>query len=278
MNIEELINSLSDEIKSLVLENDWTNALNKANDDEKNTVAEIYLRTLCEHGNQWESIGWSKLEPIKSVLIKWIKELGFKESTNPYMQFIPAFYSIQESQSKTLSENNCIELNNLYADGVLDFADIAGTGENKLDHVIFNKNLYNKTMSDLEFIVKAYEALSTKSTVSKLNLDAVKNELIRYKKQNVANYVEENKSDIKAIRNAIIFKDPTQPQTSEIYDRNVIEDLLSSGENTVSEKENRELKKQIDDFKAKTDETERKKLGLTDDALANLFAKGAKIY
>lgn len=278
MNIEELINSLSDEIKALVLENDWTNALNKANDDEKNTVAEIYLRTLCEHGNQWESIGWSKLEPIKSVLIKWIKELGFKESTNPYMQFIPAFYSIQENQSKTLSENNCIELNNLYADGVLDFADIAGTGENKLDHVIFNKNLYNKTMSDLEFIVKAYEALSTKSTVSKLNLDAVKNELIRYKKQNVANYVEENKSDIKAIRNAIIFKDPTQPQTSEIYDRNVIEDLLSSGENTVYEKENRELKKQIDDFKAKTDETERKKLGLTDDALANLFAKGAKIY
>ena len=193
MNIEELINSLSDEIKALVLENDWTNALNKANDNEKNTVAEIYLRTLCEHGNQWESIGWSKLEPIKSVLIKWIKELGFKESTNPYMQFIPAFYSIQENQSKTLSENNCIELNNLYADGVLDFADIAGTGENKLDHVIFNKNLYNKTMSDLEFIVKAYEALSTKSTVSKLNLDAVKNELIRYKKQNVANYVEENK-------------------------------------------------------------------------------------
>lgn len=256
--METLLNSLSDEVKKLVSENKWSDALNSASMNEKDAVAELYLRTICEQGNQWDGVDWNKIEPIKRMLIKWIKELGLKESTNPYMKFISAFYSISSNSSRTLTENNCIELNNLYANGVLDFSDIAGIGENKLNHIIFNQNLYNNNMSDLDFIVRAYESLSSANFAKKINVDAVKEQLIRYKHKSNADYIDNNADNLKELRNAIIYKEPTQPQTSEIFKRNVIEDILSSGENTVDSKDDRDIQKLDKDYNSLTDDQKRK--------------------
>lgn len=278
-DIEELLNSLSEDTKKLISDNKWSEAIDKATQNEINIIAELYLRHLCEKGNQWESIGWNKIEPIKKVLIKWIKELGLRESQNPYMQFIPAFYSIDSNKSRTLTENNCIELNNLYADRVLDFSDIAGTGVNGLEHIIFNQNLYNFNMNDLDFIVRAYETLSSKNFIKKLNLDAVKQQLIRYKHESNANYIDSNADNVKAIRNAILYKEPTKSQTSEIFDKTVIEDILSSGEHVATSDEKDELSQEdgVKALKALTSKEARSKLGLSDEVLRKLIDAGAQI-
>jgi len=243
MNEEELLNSLSDNIKFLVAENQWQEALDSADSSEKDVVAELYLRHICDEGGQLEKVGWNKIEPIKRILIKWIKELGFRESTNPYLQFIQNFYSIVDNQNTTLTETNCILLNNLYADRVLDFADIAGTGENGLSHVIFNHNLYSQKDTDAEFIVKAYEALSSKSFVDRLNYDAVKTKL----SQSSIDYINDN--DFKTKRDAIIYKESRKPQSSELNSRYFIEELLSLGENVHSE-ENERINRVAKDFNA----------------------------
>lgn len=257
MNTEELLNSLSDNTKSLVAEDKWSDALMQAPVNEKDAIAELYLIHLCEQGNQWEKIGWDKIEPIKSILIKWIKELGIREATNPYMQFIENFYSIESNKATKLTDSNCISLNNLYADRTLDFSDIAGTGENGLNHVIFNHNLYKFGQSDLEFIVKAYESLSTKSFVAKLSVETIKNELSKEKSAFIDKQNTE-KDYLNALRNSIIFVDPVNPQTSEINSQQTIESLLSAGQNTVSEKEDRELKQFDDDYNNLTIDQKRK--------------------
>lgn len=246
--IEKLLNSLSDDVRNLVENNEWENAMKLASLNEQDVVAEIYLRTLCEKGNQWQNIDWNKIDSIKRVLIKWIKELGFREATNPYLQFIRMFYEISENSNTILTENNCIALNNLYADGVLDFSDIAGTGDNGLNHVIFNHNLYGNSMNDLEFIVKAYETLSSKSFVSRLNIGAIKSSF----NTNLSNAkrvaIDENNLNINTLRDAIIFKDYTKPQTSEINSKQYIEKLLSIGENTSNDNNN--ISRVVKDFRS----------------------------
>ncbi len=244
MNEEEkLLNSLSDNIKGLIADNKWQEALDNADSSERDAVAELYLRTICEQGGQLEKVGWNKIESIKRILIKWIKELGFRESTNPYLQFIQNFYNIADNQNTTLTETNCILLNNLYADRVLDFADIAGTGENGLNHVIFNHNLYSQDDSDAEFIVKAYESLSSKSFIDRLNFDVIKSKL----SQSSTNYVDDN--NFKTKRDAIIYKEPNKPQSSDLNSKYYIEELLSLGEN-VSSKENERMSRVAKDFNA----------------------------
>lgn len=266
--------SVREQLKNGQFQDAYNNA--KSN-DEKNEVIKVFL--IITSGRDWnwsETDEETRIEPIKEVLYKWIKELGFRNTTNPYLKFIPEFYKINKDY--ILSEDNCISLNNLYADNTLDFGDIAGTGANKLNHIIFNKNLYNnRSMSDIEFIVKAYEALSSKSFVRKLNIDAITS-LNDFSKQK-AQYINSVKSDtdkyVEAVRNSIIFKDPTKPQTSEIYAKNYIEDLLSTGDNTVKEKS--EVDKRYSNLKNKFSNSDLKKLGLSDDVLLKMAQAGVTV-
>ena len=85
-----------------------------------------------------------------------------------------------------------------------------------------------------------------------MNIDAIKN-LNDFSKQKV-DYLDKAKKEgqntyIKAIRNSILFVDPTKPQTSQIYSKNYVEDLLSAGINTKEEKKDRNVKELVGKFK-----------------------------
>lgn len=229
-----LLNTMIEEgdteaIKAL-LDDDWTKAINIALN--KQNVASIFINTLLE--NQLRNANIIEALP---VLSKWVVELGPRESTNPYLQFLQRFY---EHNKTKLSNDNAVALNNLYSNRTLDFGDIAGTGPEKLGHIIFNGNLYDNTSSDIDFIVKAYEYL----TANKVNFDAVKDNISKVSKagadylskDEISNLDDNSAEKKKALRNAVIFKDPNNPTTSQINSRYVIEDLLSVGKNTTSEK------------------------------------------
>ena len=243
MNLQDLINSISDaNVKQLVLDGKWSEALDSANVNDKDVVAQVFLTTLKE--NQWKNYA-NKLTNSEKVILKWIKELGVREANNPYLQFIPKYFSKQNAQ---LSENNAVALNNLYASDVIDFADIAGTGESAGSHVIFNPNLYNLNMSDLEFIVKAYQSLGEENFVKKLNLNAIASNLSKEDANRIAllapDIEEGDDKAIKILRYIILYNSKTKQLRSK-YD---VEKLLSAGENTAKGKSTNATTKVSKDF------------------------------
>lgn len=232
MNLQDLINSISDEnVKQLVLDNKWSEALDNANVNDKDIIAQAFLQSLKE--GQWKNFA-DKLTNSEKVILKWIKELGVREANNPYLQFIPKYFSKQNAQ---LSENNAVSLNNLYSEDAIDFGDIAGTGAEGTNHLIFSPQLYNFNMDDLDFIVKAYQSLSESYFVKKLNLNAIASQLDSNEAQNLSTLSSELSSGnnetqvVKAIRDLLIF----DRNNKKIRSRYELEKLLSSGENTAKQ-------------------------------------------
>lgn len=144
---------------------------------------------------------------IKDIVTKWIEELGFSYSTNPFLQFMDEYLK----KHPTIDTNTLEIINDLYANNEIETTDLQAKTSEGTKSLIFNENLYKFTYDDAEFIVQAYKWLSESDNIRRYitNVDA----LTKYDITDVEKI--DNKKAIE-IRNQIIFKNAQSSSNSKI--------------------------------------------------------------
>ena len=184
--------------------NKWTDASEYCPSIESHkALIEIFIE---EAYTNWHCT-LEQLDPGKDVLIEIIYQLGFKESENPYFNFMETFFT--KNSGFVLSENNWNVLYDLYANQIIEASDLTGNGRDKDSHIIFNGFLFKeeRISKDSYMIVDAYEKLSDNSFAKSLNLDAIKNIKTQGKPKSFAE-LNTSMTPIQ-IRNTIVFKEPS---------------------------------------------------------------------
>lgn len=184
--------------------NKWTDSSEYCPSIESHkALIEIFIEESYKNWN----CTLEQLDPGKDVLIEIIYQLGFKESENPYFNFMKTFFT--KNSGFVLSEDNWNVLYDLYANQIIEASDLVGTGRDKDSHIIFNGFLYKeeRVSKDSYMIVDAYEKLSDNSFAKSLNLDAIKNIKTQGKPKSFAE-LNTSMTPIQ-IRNTIVFKEPS---------------------------------------------------------------------
>ena len=97
-------------------------------------------------------------------------ELGFQKNENPFISFIQIAAG-SGKQNALVTDESLTLINNLYADGTLDFNDIAGLGVDKANHIIFDASVYSQP--NPEFLIETYCDLSDISAFKRMNWKAI---------------------------------------------------------------------------------------------------------
>ena len=230
-----LINSLPDDLKEILVVEDesgnytlngdkFQETLDKATPQEKDIIIEIFFRQLCE--DQWKDIGWNKIEPLLPVLQSICKDVGFKEVNNPFLNFIKQFYFVNNDY--TLTKQDLIKINNLYAKDLISYEEIIGKDSNNELSIIYNDNLYKS--GNVDKLYKTWIWLLNRNNISRMNWDAVASEQTTSNIQEMANKL---KSDIKAvepneIRKTIIYQNPDDAN-SQFNSSTIIDKVMKLG-------------------------------------------------
>lgn len=150
-----LVEELSPEIQKLVDGNDIDKALSLCTDQSQRE--EVYDTYLAKRFPKYGKV----IEPYKDILIKLLVEIGV--DNNPFLDFVDLFYR-KTGINNSLSSEGFIALNNLYADGIIEDADLRGTGKDfKNASLLLKQSLYrNNSADDIENIVRSYEWLGEK--------------------------------------------------------------------------------------------------------------------
>lgn len=236
-----LAETLSDDVKDLLLINDnngnikidgsnLSKALSIASTKDVNTIIKIYLRLMCESKGQWKNVGWEKIKPIEDRLVKLFDEIGIKESENPFIEFIAKLCS---NNQLTLTDDNIVDLINLYAKDEISYEDLVGKGSEGKSHIIFNHDLY--ASEDPYKVVQIYNWLGNINNLSKMNWHEVVKAKLSNNITNVANTLAQifdsndsnQKIDTNNYRDFLIYKKPQSKKN--IYNINTLEELLRRG-------------------------------------------------
>lgn len=140
----------------------------------------------------------SQIKNCEDVIVKLIKELGFNYYENPVLAFLGNFLK-SNGQDIALDRNDAILLNNANSEGIVSDNDMIGTGTDGKNHILYNRefwlinNIYDKWNT-----LKAYEELSNKSFVERLNTDKI-SEYLGIKTLKADN--------VKDVRDRIIYQD-----------------------------------------------------------------------
>ena len=181
--IQELFNKLNDKMKEILLvENpDGNSEINfsklseaqkyATTPDEENALVELFLRQSIATDNKWGNVTMENIEPYKDVLIKLCTELGLKEIINPFLNFLPAFYN--KNANASLTRDNMIDLNNLYAKDEITKEDLMGKGRNALDNILFNPELYK--FENVDKMVEYWNWLREPNNLKKMNWQEIRN-------------------------------------------------------------------------------------------------------
>ena len=193
--------------------------------DERSALSELFL--IKTMGNYLPY-----LTEGRDIVISWVNQLGFKKINNPYLEFIPKFFSVQGNANK-LTRDGIIVMNDMYANELVDEADMMGTGKEGMKHIIFDggeEGLYHNTSQGMQSattmlqVIDYYNYLSNQSNVIKLNLGAIvsytpdKNpyvkqenikgqDVVTLKGIEIDNNLIKNKEDWNKVRDAIIYKE-----------------------------------------------------------------------
>ena len=139
--------------------------------EEENSLVEIFLRQSIATDNKWGNVSMENIEPYKDVLIKLCTELGLKEIINPFLNFLPAFYN--KNPNASLTRNNMIDLNNLYANDEITKEDLMGKGRNELNNILFNPELY--TFQNADKMVEYWNWLREPNNLKRMNWQEIRN-------------------------------------------------------------------------------------------------------
>lgn len=164
-DISTLKSGLSSHIFDLIDDGDYAEAYNQApNQAEQKAVVDIYLQ---------ESPYWTRISKAEPMLERICMELGLDTNDNPFITFINKYCDEWTAVTFNLDNSDFVVLNNLYARGVIDFNDLAGTNYEGKKSVLFNGYLYQQQMSDVEFIISSYMWLGEEYNIKKLNIGAI---------------------------------------------------------------------------------------------------------
>jgi len=144
--------------------------------EERSAISEIFL---LNNKNIQPYLQY--LQNGMDIVISWVNQLGFKEINNPYLKFIPTFFKIG-GNTFNLTRDDIIVWNDMYANELVDEADMMGTGKEGTGHIIFDGadgGLYRSdaqgmgsAQTMLQFI-KYYNYFGNQANVEKLNIQAI---------------------------------------------------------------------------------------------------------
>lgn len=266
---QEILNLLNvKDNKGVYNDIDWDKVYDLAtSDQERKAIVKIFLSDLCERQHINENVFDSGFE----ILFKLFDELGFKESNNPYITFIKVFYDMNGNVS--LSQDDWISLNDWYADDVIDASDLKGSGFDRKEHLIFNKNLYqdSNVSSHKDDYLEYYQDLSTLYGINNLNLYEMATyngspykDLVKFTKDGKSGNGKFQEGDFREVRNIIFFKNLSAPAKGGLYSFNEVNKAIELGKDTqykassdekalgISQKDlHRKIKGSIEEINAK---------------------------
>ena len=154
------------------------------------------------------------------------KDVGFKDVNNPFLKFLETYLD-----TNTLTNNDLVKLNNLYARDILSYEEIHG---DKIDgnrfSIIYSPELYK--MSDMEKVVKSYKFLGDANNLKKMNWKSIYDGNVTNNISQLALDIidEKNKldnlKDVAQARATIIYKDINSP---ELNSETIIDKTLKLG-------------------------------------------------
>ena len=190
---------------------DYEKSLDKANDlTQRNSVIHKYLLDTWGMGNRFPNF-----DDTYGIVTRICDELGLDANDNPFITFIDL---VGDDSNNILTKQNLVNLNNWYADGLLDFNDISGMSSERLKHPIFKLGFYET--GDPEFVLKSYNFLDNTTNLKKLNYvqllsspkiasgDPLKSLGATYNTKEKAEAITDG--NINDIRKAFIYKNATK--------------------------------------------------------------------
>jgi len=230
-----LINSLPEDLRSVFITQDangnysidgskFQEALDKAHPREDDIIIEIFFRTICE--NQWQNIPWEKVEPLMPTLKHICKEVGFKDVNNPFLKFLEIYLP-----TGPLSNENLIDINNLYANDVLSYSDIHGDKDNgNRFSIIYRPELYQS--NDVQYMIKADKFLNSASNLNKMNWESIYDGNVTNNISKLALDIVNGKNklnsnaEVQDARATIMYKDKNSP---ELNSDTIVKEVLTLG-------------------------------------------------
>lgn len=132
---------------------------------------------------------------------RWFDELGFDEIENPFITFL-------KKKTFSLKEDDAINLNDLYAQDILSYSDIAGRGLDGTNHIIFNEEVYrnaddyNQSYTLIEDYCSFNELIEKNKSIDKKKLKILQDYNLCEDFNNLPEF-----KNYKQLRNYIFYKD-----------------------------------------------------------------------
>lgn len=264
-NISELFNGLNDKMREVLAKTNSDGSteidyskLSEAQKyastpEEENALIEIFLRQSIDTDNKWGNITMDKIEPYKDVLIKLCSELGLKEISNPFLNFLPELYA--KNPNIDLTRDNMIDLNNLYATDIISTEDLMGKGKEGLNDIIFDSELY--TFENVDKMVSYIKWLGDIRNLKRMNWQEIRNADLTGAINEVADEVISSigkktlgDDDWEEFRNKLVY---VNGMGGKINSQNTLEKLMAAGSvnSSVDEPDNGEQSRNgsYDEFK-----------------------------
>lgn len=240
-NISELFNGLNDKMREVLAKTNSDGSteidyskLSEAQKyastpEEENALIEIFLRQSIDTDNKWGNITMDKIEPYKDVLIKLCSELGLKEISNPFLNFLPELYA--KNPNIDLTRDNMIDLNNLYATDIISTEDLMGKGKEGLNDIIFDSELY--TFENVDKMVSYIKWLGDIRNLKRMNWQEIRNADLTGAINEVADEVISSvgkktlgDDDWEEFRNKLVY---VNGMGGKINSQNTLEKLMAAG-------------------------------------------------
>lgn len=240
-NISELFNTLNDKMREVLAKTNSDGSteidyskLSEAQKyastpEEENALIEIFLRQSIDTDNKWGNVTMDKIEPYKDVLIKLCSELGLKEISNPFLNFLPELYA--KNPNIDLTRDNMIDLNNLYATDIISTEDLMGKGKEGLNDIIFDSELY--TFENVDKMVSYIKWLGDIRNLKRMNWQEIRSANLTGAINEVADEVVSNigkktlgDDDWEEFRNKLVY---VNGMGGKINSQNTLEKLMAAG-------------------------------------------------
>lgn len=106
----------------------------------------------------------------RKMLSKWVRELGFRTQTNPFLDYVA---TAKRNTSLELDEYLLIILNNAYAERSITAQDLRGQGHDRELHLIFQR-YWLSSSDEREYMLDSYVWLSKPGNIKTLDLAEIK--------------------------------------------------------------------------------------------------------
>lgn len=185
-----------EKIKSLITKshNTFDEVIDLASSlDEEKLLCQLFNQ--CAFPNKLDLI-----DEGQNVFDKNLKELGFNRYDNPYLDFVKNY------KGESLSNNDWVILNNIYANSDVDSQTIRGMGKDGLEHIIFNPSLWHQyNVDDKLYLINLWEDLGDSNFVNRLHPEELSKSSLIYQDLFIRTGDKEVQDKTKSLRDIVIY-------------------------------------------------------------------------